>query len=134
MALNELLPLGELKDMTYISVLIFLAATSLIQISPIKINPWTAIFKWLGEQLTGELRKDLNGLITDVRRQTILTFARECRQSVDHSAEEWDHVLNVAEEYEAYCEAHKIKNGRIKQDTKYIRDLYQEMSREHRIN
>lgn len=134
MALNELLPLGELKDMTYISVLIFLAATSLIQISPIKINPWTSIFKWLGEQLTGELRKDLNGLITDVRRQTILTFARECRHDVEHSAEEWGHVLNVAEEYEAYCEAHKIKNGQIKQDTKYIRDLYQEMSREHRIN
>lgn len=133
MALKELLPIGELKDVTYIIGLAFLIVTSLIQISPIKINPWSAILKWLGNQLTGDLRKDLNGLITDVRRQTILTFARECRNKEDHSAEEWAHVLNVAAEYEKYCADHKIVNGVIDADTQYIRGLYQELSRDHKL-
>jgi hypothetical protein len=119
--------------MTYIGWWILFIAASVIQIAPVKWNPWSALLKWLGNQLTGDLRKDLNGLITDVRRQQILTFARECRPGIEHSAEEWDHVLSVAEEYEAFCESHKIRNGRIKQDTQFIRDLYQELSREHRI-
>lgn len=134
MPLNELLPIGELKDVTYIIGLIFLVLTSLIQISPLKVNPWSAIFKWLGGQLTGDLRKDLNSLIVDTRRQTILTFARECRKGEDHSAEEWGHVLNVAAEYEKYCQDHKITNGVIDADTQYIRGLYQELSRDHRIS
>lgn len=136
MALKDLLallPLGELKDMTYIVVLAFALTTSLIQISPIKLNPWSTILKWIGKQLTGDLRKDVNSLITDFRRQTILTFARECRNKVDHSAEEWGHVLNVAAEYEKYCKDHNITNGVIDADTKFIRDLYQELSKDHKI-
>lgn len=125
--------IGNFKDMTFLGWWALFILLSLIQVSPIKINPWSAILRWLGNALTGDLRKDLNSLITDVRRQTILTFARECRQGVEHSTEEWDHVLQVAEEYESFCTANNIKNGKIKQDTKFIRDLYQEMSREHRI-
>ena len=133
MALKDLLSLGELEHATYIIGLIFIIVTSLIQISPIKINPWSSILKWLGNQLTGDLRKDLNGLITDVRRRTILQFARECRGGEVHSAEEWAHVLNVADEYEQYCEKHEVVNGVVKQDTQYIRTLYQELSRDHKI-
>lgn len=125
--------LGNLKDMTFIGWWVLFITFSIVQIAPIKINPWSTLLGWIGNMLTGDLRKDLNGLITDVRRQTILTFARECRQGVEHSTEEWNHVLQVAEEYEAYCTKYNVKNGKIKQDTKFIRDLYQEMSREHRI-
>ena len=125
--------LSDLKDMTFIGWWVLFITFSLVQISPIKINPWSTLLRWVGNMLTGDLRKDLNSLITDYRRQTILTFARECRHGVEHSAEEWNHVLQVAEEYEVYCSTNNIKNGRIKQDTKFIRDLYQEMSREHRI-
>lgn len=125
--------IGNLKDMTFIGWWALFIICSLVQISPVKLNPWSAILGWIGNMLTGDLRKDLNSLITDVRRQTILTFARECRQGVEHSTEEWNHVLQVAEEYEAYCIKYSIKNGKIKQDTKFIRDLYQEMSRSHKI-
>ena len=66
-------------------------------------------------------------------RQTILTFARECRADIEHSSDEWTNVLNVAEEYEKYVTENKVTKGIITQDTEYIRKLYQEMSREHRI-
>jgi len=66
-------------------------------------------------------------------RQGILTFARECRADIDHDAEEWNHILSVADEYEVYCLNNKVSNGVVKADTTYIRNLYQELSREHRI-
>jgi len=42
-------------------------------------------------------------------------------------------VLNVADEYEMYCEKHEVMNGVVKQDTQYIRGLYQELSRDHKL-
>jgi hypothetical protein len=39
----------------------------------------------------------------------------------------------VAEEYEKYVNEKKITNGIVTQDTEYIRKLYQELSRDHRI-
>ena len=125
--------LGNLKDMTFIGWWVLFITFSLVQISPIKINPWSTILRWIGNMLTGDLRKDLNSLITDVRRQTILTFARECRADMHHAAEEWNHILSVADEYEVYCQKNVVSNGVVKADTEYIRGLYQELSREHKI-
>ena len=66
-------------------------------------------------------------------QQCILTFARECRANIEHSSDEWTNVLNVAEEYEKYVEKNNVTNGIITQDTAYLRMLYQELSREHKI-
>ena len=113
---------------------------SLIQISPLKLNPWDRIFGWIGKKTQGELHKqvaDLQKQITDIwissHRQSILTFARECRADIHHNAEEWNHILSIADEYEVYCSTHAVSNGVVKADTRYVRDLYQELSREHKI-
>ena len=52
---------------------------------------------------------------------------------IEHSSDEWTNVLNIAEEYERYINTSGATNGIITQDTAYIRNLYQELSREHRI-
>ncbi len=113
---------------------------SLIQVSPIRLNPWDSILGWIGRKTNGETGRRLDKLekqITDMwinnHRQCILTFARECRADITHSPDEWSNVLNVAEEYEKYVETHGVTNGIITQDTEYLRSLYQEMSREHKI-
>lgn len=110
---------------------------SLIQISPLKLNPWDKILGWLGKKLNGAqlaaLQKQVTTLWINNHRQTLLTFARECRSDIYHSSEEWAHVLNVAEEYEQYCLKHEVSNGVVKQDTMYIRTLYQDLSRNHQL-
>lgn len=113
---------------------------SLIQIAPVKLNPWDKILGWIGKKTQGEMRKqvsDLQKQITDIwissHRQSILTFARECRADIDHDAEEWNHILSLADEYEVYCNSHDVSNGVVKADTRYIRDLYQDLSRGHKI-
>ena len=122
------------------AVVILILLLSLIQIAPVKLNPWDNIFGWIGKKTNGETEKRLDKLEKHTRemwinnhRQMILTFARECRADIEHSSDEWTNVLNVAEEYEKYVTENKVTNGIITQDTEYIRNLYQEMSREHRI-
>ena len=113
---------------------------SLIQISPLKLNPWDKLLGWFGKKLNGATEKRLEAVEKQIRdmwinnhRQTVLTFARECRADIEHSSDEWTNVLNVAEEYEKYVIENKITNGIITQDTVYLRKLYQELSREHKL-
>ena len=113
---------------------------SLIQISPLKLNPWDRLLGWFGKKLNGATERRLETVEKQIRdmwinnhRQTVLTFARECRADIEHSSDEWTNVLNVAEEYEKYVIENKITNGIITQDTVYLRKLYQELSREHKI-
>lgn len=113
---------------------------SLVQISPLKVNPWDSIFGWFGRKMNGgteQKLKDLEKQIMDMwinnHRQSILTFARECRADIGHSSDEWSNVLNIAEEYEHYVKEKNVTNGIISQDTEYLRNLYQELSRDHKI-
>lgn len=113
---------------------------SLIQISPLKLNPWDKLLGWFGKKLNGATEKRLEAVEKQIRdmwinnhRQTVLTFARECRANIEHSSDEWTNLLNVAEEYEKYVAENKVTNGIITQDTEYLRKLYQELSREHKI-
>ena len=140
MTITELfqkLTAGEMVGWVF-TVLILLL--SLIQISPLKLNPWDKLLGWFGKKMNGEtegrvkiLEKQIREMWINNHRQCILTFARECRSNIVHSSDEWTNVLNVAEEYEKYVAENKVTNGIITQDTEYLRKLYQEISREHKI-
>ena len=47
---------------------IVLIASIFIQITPIKVNPWSAIFKWIGKQLLGDTKKEISHLFRDTPR------------------------------------------------------------------
>ena len=122
------------------AVVLLIVLLSFIQISPIKINPWDRIFAWIGRKMNEEVEEEIQGLKKQIRdlwinnhRQSILTFARECRAEISHSAEEWSHVLNLCEEYENFCEKNDVTNGVVRENTLYVRQLYQQLARDHRI-
>ena len=140
MSVNEVISRLTAGELAGWAVVLLIILFSLIQIAPVKLNPWDSIFGWIGKKTQGEMRKqitDLQKQVTDIwissHRQSILTFARECRAEINHDAEEWNHILSIADEYEVYCSTHSVSNGVVKADTRYIRDLYQELIREHRI-
>ena len=140
MNLNELITTMTAGEVAGWGLLALALLLSIVQISPLKINPWDRIFGWIGQKVNGKMQEQLNTLQGQVRemwinkhRQTLLIFARECRANIEHSADEWVNALNVADEYEKYCESHAVTNGIVKADTAYIRELYLQLSREHRI-
>ena len=136
MTLNEMMSKFNAGYLT-IGIVVLL---SLIEISPLKLNPWDRLLSWIGSKLNSttekrlaDVEKQLRSMWINDHRHCILTFAREARAAIAHSADEWTNVLNIAEEYEKYVDANGITNGIITQDTAYIRNLYQELSRDHRI-
>lgn len=111
----------------------FFGAITIIQIVPIKVDPWSAITHWIKQAIVGDLERTMNELKKDVeqekidnKRWNILDFANSCRNNRLHTKEEWSHCLSQLKEYEEYCESHGIPNGVIEEDGKYLRELYKE--------
>ena len=140
MSVTEIIRSLTAGQMAGWAVVLLILLLSLIQISPLKLSPWDSILGWIGKKANGQTEKRLAAVEKQVRemwigqrRQSILTFAREARAGIGHSSDEWTNVLNQAEEYEKVVHEQGITNGIITQDTAYIRNLYQELSRDHRI-
>lgn len=129
-----------LKDIFTNPTVIIFGAITLFEIVPIKINPWSTLFRWIGKAINGELKEQLSNLSSDVSelksdfemkkaedmRWEILEFANTCRIGNEHSKDEWRHVMNQVSEYEEYTERKGITNGVIEEDTRFLRELYHE--------
>lgn len=104
---------------------------------------WLSTRKASNKQILSEIksiRKDLDDEkqerieeTTSGMRWFLLSFARECRKGEEHDKEQWSYALNQAKRYETYCKKHEIENGVIEADTAYIRGLYEELSRSHKL-
>lgn len=119
---------------------IVLGTITIFEVTPIKINPWKRIFKWIGNAINGELLKEIEHLKKDVStikedqqednaenmRCRILSFARSCRRHDTHDAEEWNNIISQLRKYESYVKERGIENGVIEENAAYLRELYHE--------
>lgn len=124
-----------------------IGATYLIQISPIKINPWTYLLTGVRKFMTKDLMAKVNQIETDMAslktsiadanneisnervqriRWNILDFTNSCRRGTIHTKEEWDHCIDELEWYESYCKDKGIINGVITQSAVWLRNRYKE--------
>ena len=106
-------------------------ATTLLEFSPLKINPWKSLGRWLGNILVGDLKEEFRVLKKDFEesrannmRWNILNFARSCRQGEDHTEEEWNYAIAQLRMYEEYMVEKKMKNGVVEDTAVYLRELY----------
>lgn len=125
--------LEYIKELVTSPSIVVLGTVTLIEIAPIKVNPWQKIFTWFSDLFVGELKKELQEFRRDFeetkaqdKRWFILNFANSCRRGERHSREEWKHAISEIREYEEYTEKKNIVNGVIEEDSKYLRELYHE--------
>lgn len=123
-----------IKELCISSGSALLILLSLIQISPIKINPWSAILCWFGKQINKDLSDNLNSvkeniqaLQTDIDtirdesreihakdcRVRILRFADEIYLQQPHSQEHYKQILTDVTHYEKYCNDHPLFENQI---------------------
>ena len=121
----------------FASAIIF---TGIIQIVPIKINPWSALLKWIGKLITGDACEKINGLLVKVNnieqevmvnekdriRWEVLDFANSCRNGRRHTRDEFQHIVKLKEKYERLLRETHDKNGVFEVEYQYILDLYAE--------
>lgn len=114
--------------------LTFIGAFTIIQISPIKIDPWTWIVNLLKKWLLGDIVHQIAELKTEIdderartKRWNILNFANSCRQGTSHTKEEWEHCLDELYLYEKHCEEHNIPNGVMVECSRYLKTTFREL-------
>lgn len=110
-----------------------IAFTGLIQIAPIKINPWSTLFQWIGKLITGNACGKIDDLIKQVDenekdriRWEILDFANSCRNGRKHTRDEFQHIVTLRDKYKRLLQKTNDTNGVFDVEYKYIQDLYAE--------
>lgn len=145
MSITNLISLVDLKEGVSIGGLLLVILLTLIQITPVKWNPWDSILTWLGKKLNTGVKKEVDELkeslkefekklddhITESKakdlkdtRRDILDFCSSSMNGQRHTQEQYRFVIKKCDEYESYVEANKIKNGEITSAIKEIRRRY----------
>lgn len=103
----------------------------LFEITPIKLHPVTAVLRWIGNRLTGDIRKDIADLRRDVDEQRmsgirslVLDFSNSCLNGRKHTKEEFDHIIEENKTYEELVKKYKIQNEVYKEAYAYIKRVY----------
>ena len=119
---------------------------TLVQIAPVKINPWSALAKAVGRAINADVAKELaeikeklDGHVTmddrrnaDGHRTRILHFNNELLRSIDHTKEEFVEALAEIDTYEHYCADHpEYPNNRAVLAIENIRSNYKERLQKH---
>jgi hypothetical protein len=127
---------------------VILALMSLIQIAPIKLNPWSWIGRCIGKAINGEVIEKVEALSEDVKankadddeqwvslsRSHILRFGDELLHGVGHSKEHFDQILEDISKYEHYCDSHpEYPNGKAIATIKQIKKTYQKCLEENKF-
>ncbi len=114
---------------------IVFALLTLAQITPIKVNPWSAIARAIGKALIGgDIMAKLEEHIrvdderdADMHRYRLLRFNTELLRKTRHTKEEFDEILYSVTYYERYCEDHpKYENNRAVLAIENIKRVYKE--------
>lgn len=119
---------------------------TLIQIAPVKFNPWSALAKAIGRAINADVLEELKDVKDDLsdhirvddernadeHRARILRFNNELLRDLPHTKEEFIDVLSDIDFYERYCDEHKdYKNNRAVHAIANISRCYDERLREH---
>ena len=119
---------------------------TLIQIAPIKVNPWTAIAKAIGRAINADVLDEIEAMRSrlddhiqadaegkaDERRTRILHFNNELIRDIPHTKEEFIDIMADIDVYEAFCRQNPdYKNNRASHAIANIGRAYDERLRKH---
>ena len=121
--------------------LLLAGGSTLIQIAPVKLNPWTALARWLGRAINGETLAEMHEMKVSMDRHIMLDderYAKQCRmrilrfndellQKARHTKEHFDEILDDITEYERYCEMHPgYRNSKANMAIANVETIYQQ--------
>lgn len=125
---------------------IAIGLTSILQISPIKINPWTSVLYWIGGVFNKPVMAELENVKQDIQnvkssvteikkindrrwservRGEILEYARACQCGQLHTRSEWEQKIALIEEYDNYVKENELVNGKFVAAKEYLQETYQ---------
>lgn len=153
--LNILNLIREYKDLIIILAMMLL---SLVEVTPIKLNPWTCLIRWISHiqgldklnEEVGNIRQHMNEIDAKIDnlkieseekvalrdallyRHRILRFSDELTQKIRHSQEMFNDILADITEYDNYCATHpNFVNQKAVMSKENIKRIYRKCLEEH---
>ncbi len=128
--------------------ILLVAISFVIQIAPVKLNPWSWIARKIGKAINHEIVDKIDEIgnnVKDLRctvdhnaaklaRNKILEFGDDLifQPERKHSKDRFDDVMQYITEYDAYCAEHpEFKNHITASTTKIIVNTYEKCMQDH---
>ena len=123
-----------------------------VEFSKIKVNPLSAILKWIGDRIMVDVKEDLKDVkkeqerilkeqetlarqraidAADAIKAEIFRFYNECQKRERHSEGEFNHIIQQNKKYEKLMEELKEPNGVYEMEYKYIMGIYEKCQEEN---
>lgn len=133
------------------SGLLFIGAAfilTVLQVSKVKLNPWSWIIGRLGRALNRELFDEVSELKKDIlsqrdsfvqdqvlqARRRILSAADEIRRGVPHSEEFFTEILGDVDTYTKYCNDHpEFENSKAENSIELIKSTHFTVVKENKF-
>jgi hypothetical protein len=98
---------------------------TLVQVAPIKINPWSRIARAIGRALNTEVIDEIRRNEAGNARYRIIRFDDEVRHKTRHTEEHFNQILGDIDSYENYCKSHpNFPNNKARLAISNIKDTY----------
>ena len=118
-----------------------------VEVSKIKINPWSSLFKWIGKKMNEEVMEEIKDLkksdeeickkqaeierqqaidTADTIKAEVFSFYNECKRGLKHSEAEFNHIAQQNKKYLAIIEITKEPNGVYEMEYEYIMEIFKE--------
>lgn len=123
-----------------------------IEVSKIKINPWSSLFRWIGKKLNADVMDEIKELKKndeeirkeqeEIKRQQaidacdaikaeVFGFYNECKRGMKHSEAEFNHIAQQNKKYEALLKVTKEPNGVYEMEFEYIMEIFKKAMAEN---
>lgn len=136
--LFEMINISEMTGATGLIIALIVVLMTIIQIAPIKINPWDFLLGWIGDRLNSHIIKKVDKLDAKLtehveesrdgtikrKRARILQFVEDGMGGKRYTKEAFDFMIMECDEYEEYIKKYNRKNGVIEASIKEIRRRY----------
>lgn len=114
---------------------------TLVQIAPVKLNPWSSLAQAIGRAINKELMEKVDMLEKELKavraeaaeekavscRTRILRFGDECLHGELHTKDHFDQILRDIAAYERYCNDHPdFENNVTGLASTRIKEIYHE--------
>jgi len=132
---------------------LLLVVITLVQIAPIKVDPWSAIAKAIGRAVNADVLQDLSEVKeqqrrtqeelerhvrmddernADMHRARILQFNTELLREARHTEEDFNEIFHNIDCYERYCREHpEYQNNRAIHAIRNIKRVFDDRMKKH---